>query len=747
MIISGWYKKEIFYNQNNSYHVASIQAADNRDITIIGYFPKLLKNEFYHFDGDFINNNYGKQFSVSSYELEIKKDEASLILFLSSTLFKGIGKKTAKNIVSHLGTNAIDKIIKDKAVLNQVSGLNDIKIETIYNGLIIHYEAEKIIRFLLKHGFGNNLAMRIFKKYKTNTIATIEENPYRLIDDIDGIGFKRADSLALSLGYDVFSPFRIQAAINYLFEQYCFSEGSTYLTYEELIKKSSEFLEPNIAYEAIKANIETLIAKNKIINVKNRYFLPILYNSEKTIAEKILNLLSIETETTLAEDVNTIIATVANKEHITYSAKQIEAIETAMQNKIVIITGGPGTGKTTVVKGIITTYCELNRSQKDILSQIALVAPTGRAAKRLSIATGYEAQTIHRLLGYQLNGEFTYNEHELLQCKLIVIDEASMIDVILLSHLLKAIKKTTKIIFVGDINQLPSVGPGEVLKDLINSQIIKAVYLDKIHRQKADSTIIACAHDINEQILTSDLLEKQEDRNFIICRDELILDNLQFIVSNALEKSFTLDQIQILAPMYKGQIGIDKINNHLQSCLNPNNGDKIELRYYNKLFRVGDKVIQLINRPEKNIMNGDIGYIKEIFTSEDKTKLIVDFDNNEVEYDENNLDDLQLAYCISIHKSQGSEFDIVVLILSKSYSIMLRKKLLYTAVTRAKKALVILGDYEAYKLALSNTRETKRKTTLGEFLQKTPEKAYIKIDNFKFKYQKVKDITPYHFLK
>ncbi|NLC95313.1 MAG: AAA family ATPase, partial [Bacilli bacterium] len=381
---------------------------------------------------------------------------------------------------------------------------------------------------------------------------------------------------------------------------------------------------------------------------------------------------------------------------------------------------------------------------------IALVAPTGRAAKRLNETTNYPAQTIHRLLGYQLSGEFTFNEHNPLDCDVIVIDEASMIDVVLMSQLLKSLRNHVKMIIVGDVDQLPSVGPGNVLKDIITSGVVPIIKLDKVHRQGEGSSIVSLAHDINKQIISKDLLIKQKDRNFIICSNDTLLKNLKFIMENALDKAYTLEEIQVLAPMYKGNLGIDNINSYLQEWLNPKSGDIKEFKYLNKVFRTGDKVIQLVNRPDLNIMNGDIGFIKDIYDEEsrdDDVRLTVDFDGNIVDLTENDLNDLSLAYCISIHKAQGSEFDIVIVLLSKSYYIMLRKNLLYTAVTRAKKSLILLGDPDAYKLAIQNDQEIMRQTTLIERLQMRFNRRIITIDDYKFIYKPIKKLSPYDFLE
>ena len=759
-VLTGIYKKQVFYNADNSYHVAKVIVKDSNipqyeqflnidgTITVIGYFPELIIDEIYRFVGNIVNNNYGTQFDVKDFELVQEKDEESLIKFLSSSLFKGIGKKTATKIVDILGTDCIDKIVNDMTVLDLVPGLNDQKKTLIYEVLQQNYQSQKIMHFLLKNGFGTRLATKIYKCYKENTLIYLQENPYRLIDEIENIGFKKADNLAINLNFDLKSPFRIQAAIRYVFEEYCFNEGYTYLTLDQLLPKVVAFLNNHditITEAEITDNINNLIKESKILIEENRCYLPLLYYAEVSIAEKLANLLEEEENEVCDEEVIQVINEVEKELNITYSETQFKAIEMALTKKVVVLTGGPGTGKTTIVKGFLRAYRKLFGKKS-----IALVAPTGRAAKRLNETTNYPAQTIHRLLGYQLSGEFTFNEHNPLDCDVIVIDEASMIDVVLMSQLLKSLRNHVKMIIVGDVDQLPSVGPGNVLKDIIMSGVVPIIKLDKVHRQGEGSSIVSLAHDINKQIISKDLLIKQKDRNFIICSNDTLLKNLKFIMENALDKAYTLEEIQVLAPMYKGNLGIDNINSYLQEWLNPKSGDIKEFKYLNKVFRTGDKVIQLVNRPDLNIMNGDIGFIKDIYDEEsrdDDVRLTVDFDGNIVDLTENDLNDLSLAYCISIHKAQGSEFDIVIVLLSKSYYIMLRKNLLYTAVTRAKKSLILLGDPDAYKLAIQNDQEIMRQTTLIERLQMRFNRRIITIDDYKFIYKPIKKLSPYDFLE
>lgn len=765
MRLTGIYKREIFRNDGNDYTVGRVKVlnceADPKfllkhveagEVTIVGYFSPLLLDMTYHFYGDFIENQYGIQFQVERYEMEMQNDRFSLIQFLSSDLFKGVGKVLAARIVDHLGDQVIEKIIADKNVLKGITGLTPQKIDLIFEGCLINYELEKIMRFLMSHGFGAGISKRIFSQYKENTISLLKENPYRLIDDIPGIGFKRADQFALSLKFDPHSPYRIAASIKYVFSELCYQEGYTYILWEQLLSGCEQFLNQNdfrLSVEEIKENIKQLIKQGEIIHEGERLYLRALYEAEVNLANELFRIAKSDFDAEIDEIlVAEAIQQVEAEAEIEYTEKQKQAISQSLLSKITIITGGPGTGKTTVVNGIIKTFALLNKiSDFDRDDRIALVAPTGRAAKRLQETTGCEGKTIHRLLGYDRNGYFQYNDLQKLGCKLIICDETSMVDIFLAYYLVRALKDDVQIIFVGDVNQLPSVGPGEVLKNLIDACCFPTIVLDKIHRQQHHSSIIEIAHDINNQVIPKDLFEKKTDRNFILASNDLLISRLEFIVNNALSKGFPIEDIQILAPMYKGNVGIDQINLNLQNLINPKSDVKKEIQFGNKIFRQGDKVIQLVNRPQDFVMNGDIGFVTHVFPedNEDHVKLIVSFDDLEVKYTETELDQLSLAYCISIHKSQGSEFPIVIVVISKSYSIMLQKKLIYTAVTRAKKSLILLGDPYAFINAIRNNQIIQRQTSLQNRLERLFKTNKILIDGYEFEIWQNK-VTPYDFL-
>ena len=762
-VLVGTYIRDIFKNEDNGYTVGRIRVHRNinptsllkrgdDEMVITGYFNQLVVGQTYHFYGRYVNNQYGRQFEVVRYEMEEKDDEENLITFLSSDLFKGIGKTLARRIVDALGTDALNKIIQDPSILETVKGITANKAKTIYDGVIENYESEKIIRYLMNHGFGSRLAFKIFQRYRENTIERLEENPYILMKDIDGIGFIRADQFAQSINFDLTSPYRIKASITYIFNELCFSEGFTYVTKNQLLDGAIKFLNregTEISIDLIEQCIDELITQQDIIKEEDRYYLKSIYEAERTVVDTLFHLANQEKRNIKEKTIMNSIEEWEEELKISYTERQKEAIKRALIEPVMILTGGPGTGKTTIVNGIIHVYQTIYDIEDSELSEkVALVAPTGRAAKRLQETTGVEAMTIHRLLGYNHLGFFEKGKDDPIKHDLLICDECSMLDISLASHLLDAVTLDTQVIFVGDVNQLPSVGPGQVLKDMIDSKAIPTIELNKIQRQQSNSTIIDLAHEINQGLVTSDHFKQQFDRNFIQATNNQMQDRLVFIVQNALKKGFTIEDIQILAPMYKGEVGIDAINQAIQEAINPPSDEKKEVKVYNQVLRQGDKVIQLVNRPTDFVMNGDIGFVTHIFEkpNDDRVKMVVKYDDVEVKYLENELDQVALAYCISIHKAQGSEFDIVIVTISNSYSIMLRRKLVYTAVTRAKKSLIILGNPKAYLRAVRNNSETNRQTMLRHKLEKAFKTNVITIDGFEFERQEQPMVSPYDFM-
>jgi len=731
-------------------------------ITISGYFPELTVEQIYRFNGQWLNHpRYGWQFQVASYEKVNVRGKTALVHFLSSELFEGIGKKTAQRIVEVLGDQAIDTILNNRQSLAEVPKLSKKNADKLYESLVEQQGTEHILAPLYGYNLSPQLVMKIFKRYQNQAVTIIEENPYRLIEDIDGIGFIKADEIAKEVGILADDPKRIRAALLYVIDQIAIQRGHTYVYHQQLLESVLQYLnkkaETKLTIQQISHEIQELIRLKKIYIEGEFLFIPLLVNSEKGIVEAIRRLQAIEKE---ADDKIESCFEQSQKElAMRYSPEQKQAIKMALAEPVSIITGGPGTGKTTVVRGILKAYELLYKDERQKKS-IALAAPTGRAAKRMTETTGLKATTIHRLLGYGVEEVFLYNKDKQLQHHLIIIDESSMLDTLLAFQLFQSIATETKLILVGDDNQLPSVGPGQVLKDLIESQVIPLTRLIKVHRQAEDSSIIMLAHAIKQNQLPHDLHVKKPDRLFINCSHQNITSYLKQVVANAIQKGYTANDVQVLAPMYRGDCGIDQINLMLQAEFNPPDDNKRELVFGQKVFRVGDKVLQLSNQPETEIMNGDVGEIIGISLAkenEDKEqRLLVCFDTKEVSYKKIDLLQLTHAYCISVHKSQGSEYPIVILPITNAYHIMLQKKLLYTAVTRAKKSLVIIGEKAALAKGVKNEGDERQTALKLRFQMNTTTKPKVNpfseyFKEFEIPFEILDEealigITPYDFM-
>ncbi len=721
--VDGSISRYIYFNEENSYSVIKVKIIDTDEteliyfeptIVVCGFFPKLEKNTKYKFYGS-VNNHktYGLQYNAKKFERIIDNTESGLIEYLSSDLFKGIGKKTAEKIVEKLGTEALDLIAEEKNVLDGIPRINQELKESIYTQIISNREMEHSLVWLYGFDISPKMAMKIYQVYQNNTISTIQENPYVLIDTVEGIGFRRADEIGLKVGFEPTSPVRISAVIYFLLNEYMNKYGDTYLDKEKLIEFTQKYLRTDsfdIESNIILEQLDYLISSGRITELNDTLSLTYLYNAEKYIAKRVMEF---NTERKINElDIHDFISKFEEFNHIVYTDAQRQAIMTGLTNNFSIITGGPGTGKTTVIKGIVDIYQMINSYKEE---QISLAAPTGKAAKRLTQATNLKATTIHKLLGYDYQGNYTYDENEPIDTKIVIIDEVSMMDCLLAKRLLNAIPNDAQIIFVGDANQLPSVGAGDVLNNLITSKLFNIIELDVIHRQAKDSHIISLAYDILNKNIESSIFDEYDDRIFIRTRDNYVLETILSEIKKLIDKGYDLfEDIQVLVPIYKGLVGIDHINKQIQQTFNHKNRN-LYLEYKEKLFYYKDKVMQLVNQPEDNIMNGDIGYVHAITVDDE---LIIDFSGNKVKYTLKDLDNLTLAYAVSIHKSQGSEFKAVILPLVKSYTIMLKRKLLYTAVTRAKEKLILVGDFEAYKRGVLGT-STPRNTLLNYFLEET----------------------------
>jgi len=736
--IIGKVKNYVFHNEENSYSIARITNEVEELITIVGYFPIFSEDIMYEFSGSWVkHNSYGDQFKVESFKKCEKQSASGLISYLSSSFFHGIGPKTAEKIVNHFGNDAIKIILNDKKVLKEV-GLTAIRIEKFHQQLIENQTNEHILVALYGYNLSGKLAMKLLGKYQMLTLEKLEENPYRLIDDIEGIGFIKADEIASKLSIPKDDLRRIKAAIIYAMQYIAYQNGDVYLTKEQVENYAASVLGDGLD---LSIAIDNLIEEKKIIIEEDRFYLSLSYFTEISLAEKVIELTE---SSTVIYDMNylaTLLDAVEIQKNMQYTLVQKEAILKALSSPISIITGGPGTGKTTIIDGLLEVYRiynKLNYKNPLIYEKIALMAPTGRAAKRMKELLDMEAKTIHRHLGYSYDGLFTYDEFHLMPQDLIIIDEASMIDLFLAKKLFSAIKQGAQVIIVGDVDQLPSVGPGQVLADLIDSKMITTVRLNEIHRQAKDSKIISLARAVNDQDLSVDDLNSDQDVYLYRANADKIKEVIIKQVQGALNEGYSMiDDIQILAPMYKGDLGIDNFNKILQEEFNKNRS--VSIKYGDKTYYVGDKVIQLVNDPERLIMNGDIGIVKDIkVNSQDEQYMVVTFDDNDVMYDKGDLDELNLAYAISIHKSQGSEYKIVMIPMVRSYMHMLKKELIYTAITRAKRFLILLGDMNLLVYAANHISE-KRQTTLALRLNHTIENEFENEDP-------LEELSPYDFM-
>ena len=720
--IKGKYKIDIYHSPQgyvigvfkiSETNIEELKDYVNRTITITGYFYDLNINDSYILYGDIVEHpRYGLQFNVSESEKIKPTDKEGIIEFLSSDLFKGIGEKLAKKIVDTLGEGAIDLILEDKNNLLKVPKINLKKVETIYNTLTEYEASHQTIIYLCDIGLTSSDALIIYNNYRNKTLDKLNENIYEFTT-LDGINFNKIDSIRSSLNIKSDDPRRIKACIIHIMKQITFSNGDTYLNFEEIYKETVKYLDIGIEESIFASYLDELNNDNKIKIDDDKYYLKELFFAELDISGRIKDILKNNPSKykNLKENINEI--ETFNK--IKYNDDQKEAIISSLTNNITIITGGPGTGKTTIIKAIASLYQSLNKlTLEELDKELALLAPTGRAAKRLSEATNFRAMTIHRFLKWHKeSNSFEINEYNKDYSKFIIVDEASMIDILLFDSLLKGLTREINIVIVGDYNQLPSVGPGNVLKDLIESNLIKTIYLNLLYRQSDKSFIPTLASDINKGLIES-INKTSNDYVFLECSRFKIKESIKNISRQLIEKNISLNDFQILAPMYRTLNGIDTLNKELQSIFN-NNSLK-ELKVGEEIFKIGDKVIQLLNMPDENIYNGDIGYIVDINYAKEsesgKNEIIVNFDGNYVKYLPKNFNKIKLAYIISIHKSQGSEFDIVIIPISMEYNKMLYRKLIYTGITRAKKKLIIVGEIDAFIHAINNTRERVRKTTL-----------------------------------
>lgn len=722
---SGTVDRIIFENSSNFFKILNLMIEDTDsdfddfEIIITGTMADIMEGEDYTFWGQLSQHpKYGQQLQLSRYQ-RAKPSSSGLIKYFSSDHFKGIGKKTAERIVSLYGDNTIDKILDDPSKLEDINGFSKANREAFVAKLRINYGTEQIIAALVELGLSNRIAFQIYDQYKEEAVERVRTNPYQLVEDIQGIGFKMSDKLAQEIGIADSAPERFRAALLHSLLEQSISQGDTYIEARDLLAYAIDLLEDSRQIECNPAQVAQelshLISDEKVYNAGTKIFDASLFTAEEGIKNQLQRLLDTPFEKQISQDkIEKEVQAIEKEFAISYDQVQKDAIYQALTSKVFILTGGPGTGKTTVIRGILEAYARINDidlNKKDL--PIILAAPTGRAARRMNELTGLPSATIHRHLG--LNGDNDYQAMEdYLDCDLLVVDEFSMVDTWLANQLLGAISSNTQIIIVGDSDQLPSVGPGQVLADLLKITSLPQIALRKIFRQSADSTIVDLANQMRQGILPVDFRDKKADRSYFDAMPQHVPTMVTKIVASAVKSGIPADEIQILAPMYKGQAGINNLNQLMQELLNPlDNGTEF---VFNEIhFRKGDKVLHLVNDAQLNVFNGDIGYITDLipakYTESKQDEIMMDFDGSEVTYPRNEWLKITLAYAMSIHKSQGSEFQVVILPITRQSGRMLQRNLIYTAVTRSKSKLILLGEHSAFDYAIKNEGD-KRKTFL-----------------------------------
>ncbi|MFV0274794.1 MAG: ATP-dependent RecD-like DNA helicase [Bacilli bacterium] len=727
--ISGTFNRAIYKSESGYYiglfNVKETNHSDvktNKILTFTGHFHELKEGDSYIFFGELTNHpKYGEQFNVVKYERVKVKGKDGVIEFLSSDLFPKVGVKMATSIVETLGEKALDLIMENEEALMEVPKMNYEKAMMIRNIILDNELSEKIIVELCDIGFSMKKALVIYNKYKDLTFEIINNNIYDLICEDTNLYFPEIDSIASTLNSDIDTKNenRIKAAFLYSLSEISFIKGDTYCNFEDIIMYLESLLKTYISTDLYDTIEKILCEEGKIILEDKKVFLPSYYEAEKNIAGRLSRL---SKDMKNIKSLDNRIDYIEKYLGVNYNIDQKEAIKNAIKFDISIITGGPGTGKTTIIKAIVELLKDINKlNDEQMERKLALLAPTGKASKKMSESLNFTGSTIHRFLKWNKeSGKFLINEYNMSDVEYIIIDEFSMIDTLLFDNLLKGLHDKVKIIIVGDVNQLPSVAPGNILFDLIESDIIAVTYLNILYRQSEDSFIPVLAENIRNGELTDEFISKRDDYSFIEMEENSIKNNMEVVCKNAVSKGYDLFDIQVLIPMYKGINGIDNMNKILQDVFNPINTKKREITYNDITYRQGDKILVLNNLPDLGIYNGDMGYIDSIYykgeTSSKKQEIIAIFDGNKITFTNTDFHNFTLGYAISIHKSQGSEFKIIIMPIDTSFRRMLYKKLVYTGITRAKNYLIILGNSQVFKNACLTNEANIRKTNIKEFI-------------------------------
>jgi exodeoxyribonuclease V alpha subunit len=713
-IIYGFLERITYHNEENDFVVAKLQEKGKRELTtIVGNLTAINPGESLKLTGRWVHNKkFGEQFQVENYEVTVPATVHGIRKYLGSGLIKGIGPIMAERIVKKFALDTLDIIEKTPEQLSEVDGIGPKRIAMITRAWEEQKEIKEIMIFLQGHGVSATYSAKIYKQYGDRSIEVVKENPYRLAQDIYGIGFITADKIAQNIGIDPNSLIRAKAGVIYVLNELT-QEGHVYYPEKDLVRKAKEILK--VDQEIITQAI-TELSRGKEIFIEDinngqahkAVYLAPFYVAETGIAQGLRGLK--ESPSTIRPiHPEKAIEWVQQKLRIELAEKQKEAVVLAASSKILVITGGPGTGKTTIITAILRIFQQLKL-------RIFLAAPTGRAAKRMHEATGCEAKTIHRLLEFSpQKGGFKKDQEDPLEADVVIIDETSMVDTLLMYHLLKAIPSQAHLILVGDVDQLPSVGPGNVLRDIIESGIFTVVRLTEIFRQAQESMIIVNAHRINKgEFPTLKEIERKETTDFYFIQEEdpeKILEKVIMLCADRIPKRFgfhSVRDIQILTPMHRGVIGVSNLNIELQKKLNP---DQPGMTHGSRTFRLRDKVMQIVNNYDKEVFNGDIGWVSRI--DQEDRELTIDFDGRLIPYDFSDLDEIVLAYAISVHKSQGSEYPVVVLPVTTQHYMLLQRNLIYTGITRAKKLVVLIGTKKALAIAIKNNKPQLRFTYLS----------------------------------
>lgn len=681
----------------------------NKTITFTGTFMPINNELTYKFEGNLVNHpRFGVQFNVISYESVVPNTTDGIVMYLSSGIFKGIGPKLAKAIVDIFGEETINEIKNSNPILSKIKGMSEKKARELTQKILEYDKDQELIIEFNKLGFTTEECLKIVNKYKNRCFDIIDNNIYLLEGDIN---FLKLDKIFLQL-HEETEDVRIDALIKYCIKSECYKLGDTLVSHETLFLEINKYFSSTLDSKVFLSHIEALLEVGNIIEINGLLTLSEFYEVEASIANSVNYLCSIK-EDLNRDRIEKEIEKYEKKNSILFNDCQKEAILGSILNNLFIITGGPGTGKTTIIKAIVDIYEELNEDTE--MGDITMLAPTGRAAKRITESVNRKASTIHKFLKWNKETkEFNVNRFNPSNTKLVIIDEFSMVDIFLFNSLLEGLSSKIKLILVGDANQLPSIAPGNILADLLEVNSIPGKYLDQVYRTKRDSYIIPLAHDIKARVEVNSFPNTYEDFKFITSTDVMIKKYIVEICEKAKEKDIDIEDFQVLIPMYKGENGIDSINHVMQSIFNKESEEKNEIVIRDIIYREGDKVLQLVNDVDNNIYNGDVGYIKKIIDGA-KPMVEIDYNGNKVMYNKGKFDEFTHAYAISVHKSQGSEYANVVVVIPSNMKRMLYNKLLYTAVTRAKKGLIIIGSIDSFNYAVKSNYSENRNTSLKTF--------------------------------